>query len=139
VVCCFCYSCIYAYCNSQLLRLRGALTSRGELALAAMAKRHSPALLAAIEAYGANQVMHQPLSTIGNIVRLDVRDCLLYCCALVPGTTAQLLLKALFLQAHYSHTSYHCSARLLTHMQHFPRLIVSIGTRRVDGHTDKRC
>eukprot|EP00953_Heterococcus_sp_UTEX-ZZ885_P008787 5226-Heterococcus_DN1.PRE.1 len=40
---------------AQLLRLRGALTSRGELALAAMAKRHSPALLAAIEAYGANQ------------------------------------------------------------------------------------
>jgi hypothetical protein len=49
-----------AYCNLQLLRLRGALTSRGELALAAMAKRHSPALLAAIEAYGADQVTHQP-------------------------------------------------------------------------------
>lgn len=48
---------------SQLLRLRGSIGEREERALNAISARGSPVLLAAVEAYGANQDLE---------VRLDV-------------------------------------------------------------------
>jgi hypothetical protein len=111
-------------CVLQLLRLRGALTSRGELALAAIAKRHSPALLAAIEEYGANQVtQHRFGCTVAKCftsILVCVTVISVCCNALLQCSQQQLMLLLPYALSHaLSHALWHYTRTLQVTEQNY--------------------
>ncbi|CAM9512453.1 unnamed protein product [Ectocarpus sp. 12 AP-2014] len=57
---------------SQLLRLRGVIGEREERALKTMSNRGSPVLLAAVEAYGANQDLEDLLDTLQTAAEIEL-------------------------------------------------------------------
>ncbi|CBJ25612.1 hypothetical protein Esi_0003_0321 [Ectocarpus siliculosus] len=57
---------------SQLLRLRGVIGEREERTLKTMSNRGSPVLLAAVEAYGANQDLEDLLDTLQTAAEIEL-------------------------------------------------------------------